>query len=105
MVTHRYADIRSIMGSIANISGVMKYLDSTIVGKYHEILCFYLEAVIYLERWQEVEPFIRAASTVDNEHARSIMADMILTSEKMPIEHVIRGLQVSPPPISLKLLD
>ncbi|PCH06978.1 Hypothetical protein PENO1_014580 [Penicillium occitanis (nom. inval.)] len=93
MVTHRYADIQSVMGSMANTSVVMKYLDPTIIGKYHEMLCFYLEAVIFLERWSEVEPFIRAASTTNSDHARSIMVDMILMSEKMPIENVIRSLQ------------
>lgn len=90
------------MGSMANTSGAMKYLDSTIIGKYHEILCFYLEAVIFLERWPEVEPFIRAASTTNSDHARSIMVDMILMSEKMPIENVIHSLQVSPPPFEHK---
>jgi len=97
MITHRYGDIQSVMGSMASTSGATKYLDSTIVGKYHEILCFYLEAVIYLERWLEVEPFIRSASTTNSDHARSIMVDMMLTSEKMPIEHVIHSLQVSLP--------
>lgn len=98
MITHRYADIQSVMGSMSDKSGVTEYLDSTIIGKYHEILCFYLEAVIYLERWLEVEPFIKATSTTNNDHARSIMVDMILTSEKMPVEYVIRSLQVNPPP-------
>jgi hypothetical protein len=85
------------MASSSNTSDVTQYLDASVIERCYKILFFHLEAVIYLERWPEVEPFIRATSTIDNDHARSIMADMILTSEKMPLEHVICSLQVSLP--------
>ncbi|KAE8551509.1 hypothetical protein EYB25_005399 [Talaromyces marneffei] len=93
MVTHRHADIQRIIASYSNISDVTKYLDFTILERYHEILCFYLEAVIYLQQWPAVEAFIKAASSTNSDFARSIMVDMILTADKMPIEHVIRNLQ------------
>lgn len=88
-------DIQNVMASFSDRSDVTQYLDATTIERYHEILCFYLEAVIYLEQWPAVQAFIRTASTIDNDHARSIMADMILTSTKMPIDHIIRSLHVS----------
>uniref|UniRef100_A0A093XNT4 Regulator of drug sensitivity 2 n=1 Tax=Talaromyces marneffei PM1 TaxID=1077442 RepID=A0A093XNT4_TALMA len=102
MVTHRHADIQRIIASYSNISDVTKYLDFTILERYHEILCFYLEAVIYLQQWPAVEAFIKAASSTNSDFARSIMVDMILTADTMPIEHVIRNLQASLPLLYLK---
>ncbi|EED15494.1 conserved hypothetical protein [Talaromyces stipitatus ATCC 10500] len=56
-------------------------------------MCFNLEAVLYLEQWLDAGEFIRAVSAIDSDNTRSIMADMILTSEKMPNDYVIRILQ------------
>lgn len=95
-MTGRYKDIQNVMASSGDIADITQYLDASVIERCYEILCFNLEAVIYLEQWADVDAFIRSASAIDSDYARSTMADMILTSEKMPIEHNLCNLQVSP---------
>lgn len=95
VMTGRYTDIQKVLKSFSNTPNVTQYLDTSMIEICYEILCFHLEAVIYLEQWPDVEVFVRTASTIDSDHVRSIMVDMILTAEKMPLEYIIRSLQVS----------
>lgn len=97
VMTGRYTDFQKVMATSIDAPNVAKYLDASMVEICYEILCFYLEAAIYLEQWPDVEAFIRTASTIDSDRVRSIMVDMILTAKKMPLECTIRSLQVSLP--------
>ena len=97
VMTGRYTDFQKVMATSIDAPNVAKYLDASMVKICYEILCFYLEAAIYLEQWPDVEAFIRTTSTIDSDRVRSIMVDMILTAKKMPLECTIRSLQVSLP--------
>jgi hypothetical protein len=68
--------------------------------QYYQISCFNLEAAICLKNWTDAEGFIRDLAVMRdgkdgcNDDIHAILVDLILTSDKMPSDYIIRSLQV-----------
>lgn len=96
-VTSHYREIQAAIKSSQNGDSTRNIDPESILGTkgYGHITCFNIEAIIYLERWADVETFIRESATIlEDDVFHAIIADIILTSDKMPTDYTVRSLQV-----------